>query len=46
VALLLGNPAKARRELGWQATTSVSQLCREMVEADLELVRAGDFETR
>ena len=46
VQKLLGNPAKAKRELGWEATTTVEQLCAEMVEADLRLVRAGDLESR
>jgi len=46
VQKLLGNPAKARRELGWEATTTIEELCREMVEADLKLVRAGDMESR
>lgn len=44
VDLLLGNPAKAKRVLGWEATTPVDSLCREMVEADLELVAKGDLE--
>ncbi len=33
--LLAGNPAKIRRELGWQPTRSFHDLVREMVEADL-----------
>ena len=45
VEKLLGNPAKAKRELGWTATTPVEELCREMVEADLKLVRAGDLDS-
>ena len=40
VEKLLGNPAKAKRVLGWTATTSVDELCREMVEADIKLVQA------
>ena len=35
VDVLLGNPAKAREKLGWQATTSLETLIREMVDADL-----------
>jgi GDPmannose 4,6-dehydratase len=35
VDALLGNPAKARRELGWVAETSLEQLVAEMVDADL-----------
>ncbi len=39
VDTLLGNPAKARAELGWQATTNFDQLVNEMVESDLELAK-------
>ncbi len=39
VDLLLGDPAKAHEKLGWQHTTSVRELAREMVEADLVLMR-------
>jgi len=35
VETLLGDPAKAKRELGWVPRTSFSDLVREMVEADL-----------
>ena len=41
VDLLVGNPAKARRELGWQAKTPLEELCRMMVEADLARVERG-----
>ena len=46
VEQLLGNPAKAKRVLGWTATTTVDELCKEMVESDLKLVKAGDLESR
>ena len=36
VDLLVGNPAKARQKLGWEATTSFEELVRIMVEADLK----------
>jgi GDPmannose 4,6-dehydratase len=36
VELLLGNPAKAKRVLGWEAKVTVQDLAREMVRADLE----------
>jgi len=36
VEVLLGNPAKARAALGWQAEISLEEMIREMVEADLE----------
>jgi GDPmannose 4,6-dehydratase len=35
VELLIGDPEKATRELGWKPTTSLEQLCSMMVEADL-----------
>ncbi len=34
VDLLLGDPTKARTRLGWEATTSMEQLVKEMVAAD------------
>lgn len=36
VEVLLGNPAKARAKLGWEATISLEEMIREMVDADLE----------
>ena len=36
VDVLLGNPAKAKAKLGWQATTSLEDMIVEMVEADLQ----------
>ncbi|CAN7612342.1 GDP-mannose 4,6-dehydratase [Pararhizobium sp. LjRoot235] len=35
VDLLLGDPSKARSELGWSHTTSFGDLVKEMVDADL-----------
>ncbi len=37
--LLLGDPSKARRKLGWSHRTPFADLVREMVESDLEAVR-------
>lgn len=39
VEVLLGNPAKAKKELGWEATTNLEQLMHMMVDADM--VRVG-----
>ena len=36
VDLLIGNPAKAERELGWKAKTSFADLVRDMMRVDLE----------
>lgn len=41
VELLIGDPAKATRELGWKSETTLEQLCALMVEADLRRNRAG-----
>jgi len=41
VDILLGNPAKAERQLGWKATTSLEQLITMMVDADMRRVAAG-----
>ena len=49
VESLLGDPSKAKRQLGWQPTTSFGDLVREMVREDLraaerdELVRQHGF---
>lgn len=36
---LLGNPAKAKAKLGWQAKTSLVALIHEMVDADIKRVK-------
>lgn len=36
VEVLLGDPAKAKAKLGWEATISLEEMIREMVDADLE----------
>jgi len=35
VELLIGNPEKAKRELGWEPKTTLEELCDMMVKADL-----------
>ena len=37
---LLGDATKAKKELGWVAKTSVEELCRIMVQADLEALKS------
>ena len=39
VDLLLGDPSKARQQLGWRHKTSFDDLVKEMVESDLARVR-------
>lgn len=41
VELLIGNPAKAKADLGWEPKTTLEQLCAMMVEADLRRNHAG-----
>lgn len=41
VDLLIGNPQKARDELGWEPKTTLEQLCQMMVEADLRRNKIG-----
>jgi GDPmannose 4,6-dehydratase len=38
---LVGDPSKAHRKLGWRHETSPRELAREMVRADLEVMRAA-----
>jgi GDPmannose 4,6-dehydratase len=40
VDLMIGDPSKAERELGWRHETSVRELVREMVAADLVIMRS------
>ena len=39
VELLIGDPTKAHEKLGWRHETPVRELAREMVRADLEVMR-------
>lgn len=41
VDLLIGDPEKAKRELGWEPKTSLEQLCQMMVNADLRRNKQG-----
>merc|ERR1719510_169140 len=36
VDLLLGNPAKAKKHLGWSHKVTLKEMCTEMVESDLK----------
>ncbi|MGF6754868.1 GDP-mannose 4,6-dehydratase [Paraburkholderia sp. GAS42] len=41
VELLIGDPAKAKTKLKWEATTSLEGLCKMMVEADVRRNEIG-----
>jgi len=43
VDILLGNPEKAYKKLGWEPKTSLEQFIRMMVDADLNRVRNEGF---
>jgi GDPmannose 4,6-dehydratase len=41
VELLIGNPLKAKNDLGWEPKTTLEQLCQMMVEADIRRNKNG-----
>lgn len=41
VDLLIGNPEKSRQILGWNPSINVKQLCKMMVDADVQRVNEG-----
>lgn len=41
VELLIGNPEKAKKDLGWEPKTSLEELCQMMVSADLRRNESG-----
>ncbi|MCG8577855.1 MAG: GDP-mannose 4,6-dehydratase [Flavobacteriales bacterium] len=43
VDLLLGDPSKAKKELGWQHKYSFDELVKEMVEADMKLFQRDKY---
>ena len=44
VDLLIGDPSKVEKQLGWKATTLFEELVKEMVESDMaSLVRGHEF---
>ena len=43
VELLVGDATKAHDILGWKASTSLSALCREMVQFDLDLFKRDAY---
>lgn len=43
VDILIGNPAKAKTKLGWEAKTKFADLARLMAKADFELVKKRGY---
>ena len=43
VDLLIGDPSKAKKVLGWEATTILEELCEMMVGADLRRIDKGIY---
>jgi len=43
VDLLIGDPSKAEKELGWKATFGVDELVKDMVQADLALFKRDKY---
>lgn len=43
VDLLIGDPQKAQKQLGWSPTTTLAELVKEMVVSDLELFRREEL---
>ena len=41
VEILIGNPSKAKKCLGWKADTTLEEMIKEMVEADLKRIEYG-----
>lgn len=41
VELLIGNPERAKKELGWEPKTTLEELCQMMVEADIRRNQAN-----
>ncbi len=41
VELLIGDPSKAKKDLDWEATTTLEQLCKLMVNADMQRNQSG-----
>lgn len=41
VDILIGDSTKAKKELGWEAKTSLEDLCKIMIKADIKRVKTG-----
>jgi GDPmannose 4,6-dehydratase len=43
VDLLVGDPGKAGRDLGWEPAVTFAELVRMMVDADMQLIQSGEI---
>lgn len=43
VDLLLGNPAKAEKMLGWKREYNIAEMVSEMVRSDIEIMRKEEI---
>jgi GDPmannose 4,6-dehydratase len=43
VETLLGDPSKAKSKLGWEPTISVQEMCKEMINIDLNIAKKYKF---
>jgi len=43
VDLLVGDASKAKSKMGWEPTYTVAELCKEMVQSDLELFKRDKY---
>lgn len=43
VELLLGDPTKAKEQLGWTPTYNLATMCAEMVQADIQLFKRDEL---
>ncbi|TXB63718.1 GDP-mannose 4,6-dehydratase [Vicingus serpentipes] len=43
VDLLIGDPSKAQKELGWKHKHDLASLCKDMVQADMKLFKRDEY---
>lgn len=43
VDLLIGDPTKAQKELGWKHTHDLASLCKDMVQSDLNIFKQDQY---
>ena len=43
VDLLIGDPSKAQKELGWKHKHDLASLCKDMVKADMKLFKRDEY---